>query len=137
MARFRAALYHAALREPTRALSVHPQVLWVIASALPSRRRHPLAVLFLVRLPLQALLVLVTLFNVAYVGAYFFFNDEVLGGFVSQRVSRLFEGDLELGSIHWNGRLIFDLITGTPHDVVVEDVEVWSPYKSFGHGREE
>src|SRR5690606_2401765 len=113
-----------------------PQVLWTLAPRLPPRKRHPLAVLILVRLPMQLLLAFVMLFNIAYVGAYFFFNDAVLGRFIGERVSRLFEGDLVLGSVHWNGRLIFDLVTGTPHDVVVEGVEVWGPYKGYDHPRD-
>jgi len=134
--RLRAALYEAALRHPSSVAGLPPQVLWTLAPRLPPRKRHPLAVLILVRLPMQLLLAFVMLFNIAYVGAYFFFNDAVLGRFIGERVSRLFEGDLVLGSVHWNGRLIFDLVTGTPHDVVVEGVEVWGPYKGYDHPRD-
>jgi len=129
---FRSALYQEALADPRGLLALPPQILWLIASRLPRRRRRPLLVLFLIRLPLQAVLALVTVFNIAYVGAYFFFNDEVLGKFIGQRVSRLLDGDLELRRVHWSGRLIFDLLTGTPHRLLVEDVSVWNPFKSTG-----
>lgn len=131
----RLALLNETLANPSSIPALHPQYLQLIASAQPTRRRHPIASLLLVKLPLQLLLILVTLFNLAYIGGYFFFNDEVLGRFVSSRVSGILDGDLEMGSIHWEGRLIFDLLTGTPTRTVVRDVTVWEPYKSMGHER--
>ena len=134
MAAFRDALLSEALSQPAAIPALHPQYLVFVASAQPKRRRHPIASLLLVKLPLQLVLVFVTLFNLAYIGAYFFFNDEVLGRFIGSRVSSIIDGDLELGSIHWEGRLIFDLLTGTPSPAVVRDVTVWEPYKSTNHG---
>jgi hypothetical protein len=132
---FRDALLGETLARPASIPALHPQYMVFVRSAQPTRRRHPIVNLLLVKLPLQLLLVLVTLFNVAYIGAYFFFNDEVLGRFISSRVSSIIDGDLEMGSIHWEGRLIFDLITGNPTPAVVRDVTVWEPYKSLGHER--
>jgi hypothetical protein len=133
---FRDALLGETLAQPASIPALHPQYLVFVRSAQPTRRRHPILNLLLVKLPLQLMLVLVTLFNVAYIGAYFFFNDEVLGRFLSSRISGIIDGDLEIGSIHWEGRLIFDLITGTPSPAVARDVTVWEPYKTMGHGRQ-
>lgn len=134
-AQFKQALINEALANPRAIPSLHLQYLWALTSALPTKRRHPIATLLLVKLPLQFLVLVFTLLNVAYITAYYTFNDDVLGDFISTRVSGLLEGDLVLGSVHWEGRLIFDLLTGTPSPVVVENVEVWEPYKSTAHGR--
>lgn len=131
----REALLNEALADPNAIATLHPQYLQLLVSAQPRRKAHPIASLLLVKLPLQFLLLLLTLFNLAYIGAYYFFNDEVLGRFVSTRVSGLLDGDLEMKSIHWEGRLIFDLLTGTPTRTVVTDVTVWEPYKSTGGRR--
>jgi hypothetical protein len=133
---FRDALMQEALTHPESIPSLHPQYLWLLASAQPSKRRHPLVTLMFVRLPLQAMLLVFTLLNLAYVTAYYTFNDEVLGDFVSDRVSGLIEGELRIGSIHWEPVLIYDLLTGTPSFVVAENVDVYEPYKSSNHGRQ-
>jgi hypothetical protein len=130
--RVRDALVTVLLERPEALASLHPSVVALIASAQPTERRHPLASYLFVKLPLQLVLALLTLLNVAYVGAYFFFNDEVLGRFISQRVSGMLEGELVLGRVHWSGRLALDLATGQPHHVVVEDVTVYEPHKSYG-----
>ncbi|MGH1340732.1 MAG: hypothetical protein ACRBN8_04230 [Nannocystales bacterium] len=133
---FRDALLNEALGDPDSIRGLHVQHLHMLASAPPTVRRHPIATLLFVKLPLQFLVGLFALLVVAYFGAFVFFNDAVLGSFVSSRVSGLLEGDLEMKSIHWRPRLIVDLITGTPSPVEVDDITVWSPYKRTGHGRE-
>ncbi|MEM6294298.1 MAG: translocation/assembly module TamB domain-containing protein [Myxococcota bacterium] len=132
---FRDALLNEALADPDSIRRLHVQHLHMLATAPPTVRRHPIATLVFVKLPLQLLLGLVMMLVLAYFGAYVFFNDERLGDFVSVQVSGLLEGDLDMKSIHWQPRLIFDLVTGTPSPVVVEDVTVWSPYKRTEHGR--
>jgi len=133
---FREALLNEALADPDSIRSLHIQHLHMMATAPPTVRRHPIATLLFVKLPLQLMLGLFTLLVVAYFGAYVFFNDALLGEFVSKRVSNLLQGDLQMRSIHWRPRLIVDLLTGTPSPVVVEGVTVWSPYKGTTHGRE-
>lgn len=133
---FRDALLNEALGDPDSIRSLHIQHLHMLASAPPTVRRHPIATLLFVKLPLQLVLGLLALLVVAYFGAFVFFNDAVLGSFVSSRVSGLLEGDLEMESIHWRPRLIVDLITGTPSPVEVDGITVWSPYKRTDHGRE-
>ncbi len=135
LTQFRETLLHALLSKPEAIVALHPQIVALIASAQPEVQRHPVASFLLLKLPLQLVMVVLTLINVAYIGAYYFFNDEVLGKFVSAKVSGLVEGELEMRSIHWNGRLIVDLLTGTPHPVVVEDVTIYEPYQSFGGER--
>ncbi len=133
---FRDALLNEALADPESIRGLHVQHLHMLASAPPTVRRHPVATLLFVKLPLQLVVGLVALLVVAYFGAFVFFNDAVLGSFVSTRVSGLLQGDLEMKSIHWRPRLIVDLITGTPSPVEVDDITVWSPYKLTNHGRE-
>lgn len=135
MQQFRETLLHALLARPDAIVALHPQIVALLASGQPEVQRHPVASFLLVKLPLQLVMVVLTLLNLAYIGAYYFFNDEVLGRFVSSKVSNLLEGELEMRSIHWNGRLILDLVTGTPHPVVVEDVTIYEPYKSYGGER--
>ena len=135
LGQFRDGLVNAALARPQEIRRLHPQYLWLLTARMPTRKHHPLASFLLVKLPLQLLLLFVTVFNLAYLGAYYWFNDERLGRFVSERVSGLLEGELQMGSIHWDGSLILDLVTGNPHPVVVEDVTVWEPYKSLGKER--
>lgn len=133
--RVRDALVGVLLDRPEAFASLHPSVVALIASAQPTARRSPLASYLFIKLPLQLVLALLTLLNVAYIGAYFFFNDEVLGKFVGSKVSGMLEGELVLGKIHWSGRLALDLATGQPHYVVVEDVTIYEPYKSYGGER--
>jgi len=133
---FQDALLNEALADPDSIRGLHVQHLHMLASAPPTVRRHPIATLLFVKLPLQFLVGIFALLVVAYFGAFVFFNDAVLGSFVSSRVSGLLEGDLEMKSIHWRPRLIVDLITGTPSPVEVDDITVWSPYKRTDHGRE-
>lgn len=135
LTQLREALLSLALAQPERMRQLPPQVIALMAAAQPEVRRHPIATLLLLKLPLQLLMIVVTLLNVAYIGAYYFFNDAVLGRFVSSKVSGLLQGELEIGSIHWHGDLIVDLVTGQPHHVVVEDVTVWEPYKDYGGER--
>ncbi|MBP7291479.1 MAG: translocation/assembly module TamB domain-containing protein [Nannocystaceae bacterium] len=132
---FHDALVSSLLARPETIASLHPQIVARLASPQPLARRHPLATLLLIRLPLQLVLLVFSLLSVAYLGAYMFFNDAVLGAFVSGKVSGLLEGELEMKSIHWNGRLILDLLTGEPSYVVVEDITVYEPYKSYGGER--
>jgi hypothetical protein len=132
---FREAIVYEALAHPQALAALHPQYLLFAACPAPQVRRYPLASFLFVKLPLRLLSALVVLLVTAYVGAFVFFNDERLGGFVSTRVSGLIEGDLELGSIHWELPLLLDLVTGQPAHVVVEDVAVWEAYKSYGGER--
>jgi hypothetical protein len=125
MQQVRDAVLGAVLARPDSIASLHPRVIAWLASAQPQVRRHPLATYLFLKLPLQLVVLLLTVLNVAYIGAYYFFNDEVLGRFVSARVSGLIEGELHLGKIHWSGRLILDLLTGEPSPVIVEDVTVY------------
>jgi hypothetical protein len=135
MAQFRDALVNEALASPAALVRLHPQYLLFAASPPPARRHHPIATFLLVKLPLQLIGALLTLLVVGYVGAWAVFNDEVLGDFVSDRVSGLVEGELRMGSIHWDLPLVYDLVTGRPSHVVVEDVTVWEPYESYGGER--
>jgi len=129
---FRAALTNEALANPGELVRL-PAALWpLLASGAPHRRRHPVAMLVLIKFPLRLAVGLMTLLLVSYVGAWMVFNDAVLGRFVSTQVSGLVEGELEMSSIHWDLPLVVDLISGQPTEVVVEEVSVWEPYKSYG-----
>lgn len=132
---FREALLNEALADPDAIRALHVQHLHMLATAPPTIRRHPIATLLLVKLPLQLMVGLFALLVAGYFGAYVFFNDATLGRFVSARISGLLEGDLEMESIHWRPRLIVDLLTGTPSPIDVDGITVWSPYKSTRHGR--
>lgn len=129
---FRDAMVNAALAHPKSIGRLHPQYLQFMASAPPTRRRHPLATLFLVKLPLQLLMILILIFNVAYLSAYYFLNDERLGDLITTRVSAMIDGDLVIESLHWTPMLIVDLLTGRPHTVEARGLAVYSPHKADG-----
>ncbi|MBL4688025.1 MAG: hypothetical protein JKY37_25775, partial [Nannocystaceae bacterium] len=132
---FRVALTNEALRQPDELLRL-PAAVWpLLASRAPTKRRHPVATLIFIKFPLRLAVAVSTLLLVSYIGAWVFFNDAVLGRFISTRVSSSLEGELELGSIHWDLPLIADLITGRPTHVVVQDISVWEPYRSYGGTR--
>src|SRR5690606_2050714 len=112
LAQFREALINAALAHPQQIARLHPQYLHYMASSPPLRRKHPIATLVLVKLPLQLLMTLILIFNIAYLGAYHFFNNERLGEFIGARISGLLDGELSFGKLHWGPMLIVDLLTG-------------------------
>lgn len=132
---FREAIVNEALGHPRQLVALHPQYLLFAACPAPQVRRYPLASFLFVKLPLRMLATLVVFLITAYVGAFVFFNDERLGRFVGDRVSGLVEGDLEMGSIHWELPLVLDLVTGQPTHVVVEDIAVWEAHESYGGER--
>jgi hypothetical protein len=136
LAQLRDALLKEALAHPGELPALHPQYLAFAAAGLPTRVQHPILRLFLVKLPLYLWLGFFGLFTVAYIGAYFFLNDENLGRLLSTVIGRQINGDLELGSVHWRPTLIFDLLTGTPHHATVKDVKIWRGYKRQGGERE-
>lgn len=129
---FGEALINAALADPRQIPTLHPQYVQFTSSAPPTRRRHPIATMLLVKLPLQLLMLLVLLFNLAYLAAYHFFNDEQLGAFLTDKVGGLFDGEIAFGSVHWSPLLIVDLLTGQAHTLVARDVEIWEPYRVDG-----
>ncbi|KIG11981.1 hypothetical protein DB30_02227 [Enhygromyxa salina] len=129
---FRDALINTALEQPAQIPRLHPQYLQFMASPQPTRRAHPVATMLLVKLPLQLLMILLLLFNVAYLGAYHFFNDERLAGFLTDKIGGLVDGELSFGSLHWSPMLIVDLLTGQPHTVHGYDLEVWEGFKIDG-----
>src|SRR5690606_39008206 len=53
---FRDAMMQEALQHPESIPSLHAQYLWLLSSAQPTKRRHPIATLLFVRLPLQLVL---------------------------------------------------------------------------------
>lgn len=132
LSQLRDALLNQALAHPAEIPGLHAQYLASCSAGLPSRVQHPIARLLLVKLPLYLWLGLFALLSVAYVGAYFFLNDETLGRLLTTVIGKQINGDLELGSVHWSPRLILDLVTGRPHDVVVRDVKIWRGYKREG-----
>jgi hypothetical protein len=129
---FRDALINAALKQPTQIPRLHPQYLQFMASPQPTRRAHPIATMLLVKLPLQLMMILLLVFNLAYLGAYHFFNDERLAGFLTDKIGGLLDGELTFGSLHWSPMLIVDLLTGQPHTVHGYDLEVWEGFKIDG-----
>lgn len=132
LAQFREGMINAALAHPRKIAGLHPQYLQFMASAPPSHRRYPIATMLLVKLPLQLMMSLILLFNLVYLGAYFFFNDERLGAFLGDKVGGLLDGDLQFESLHWSPMLIVDLVTGRPHTVQARGVTVWEAYKIDG-----
>jgi hypothetical protein len=132
LAQFREALINAALAHPHQIPRLHPQYLQFMSSPPPTRRKHPIATLVLVKLPLQLLMTLILLFNVAYLAAYHFFNDERLGEFLTARIGNLLDGDLVFGKLHWSPMLLVDLFTGRPTKLHGYDVEVWEAHKVDG-----
>ncbi len=131
----RDALINEALAHPPTIVHLHPQFVQFAASPPPRRRHRPLLTFLLVKLPLGLVGGLLALLVTLYVGAWAVFNDEVLGDFVSDKVSGLVEGELRMRKIHWGLPLIYDLVTGQPTYVEVEDVTVWEPYESYGGER--
>lgn len=134
LAQFQKGLINRALAEPPSILSLHHQHISFCASPQPTKRRHPIATLLLVKLPVRVMLAMLLLLNLGYLGAYFFFNDEVLGRFVGNQVSGVLDGGLEFDSIHWSPRLALDFALGKPHMFEVEGVRVYEAYKSKGTG---
>jgi hypothetical protein len=135
VAQFRDALINAALAHPRKIPGLHPQYIQFMTSAQPKSRKHPIATLLFVKLPLQLMMTLVLLFNLVYLGAYHFFNDELLGGFLGDRISGLLDGDLEFGALHWSPMLIVDIVTGQPTTLHAYDVAVWEAHKADGRDR--
>ncbi|MCA9713568.1 MAG: hypothetical protein KC468_02625, partial [Myxococcales bacterium] len=133
---FRRKLVNRALEDPDSIPTLHPQYISYARSALPLRRRYPIARLLLVKLPLYFWMTFILLFNCAYLGAYVFFNDATFGRFLGGAISSLIDGELEFGSLHWSPSLLIKLATGQPATVVAKDVKVWSAFKTTGHGKE-
>ncbi|MEZ4381477.1 MAG: translocation/assembly module TamB domain-containing protein [Nannocystaceae bacterium] len=125
LTQLRRALINESLAHPAALPSLHPQYLRFARAPLPRKRRHPIANLVLVKAPLYLWLALLLVFNVAYLGAWWFFNDETLARFLGPTISPFIDGDLEFDSIHWQPRLIVDLITGTPTPVRVRGFRVY------------
>ncbi len=136
LSQLRDALLSEALAHPREIPGLHAQYVGVCTAGLPVRVQHPVARLLLVKLPLYLWLGFFALFTVAYIGAYFFVNDETLGRLLTKVIGRQLNGDLELGSVHWSPRLILDLVTGQPHHAVVKDVRIWRGYKRQGTERD-
>jgi hypothetical protein len=132
---FRDALINTALAQPQQIPRLHPQYLHYTTSPPPTRRAHPIATLLFVKLPLQLLMTLLLLFNLVYLGAYYFFNDERLGEFLTARISGILDGDLVFGKVHWSPLLIVDLLTGQPTTIQGYDLEVWESHKIDGLDR--
>lgn len=132
LTQFSEALINAALADPREILRLHPQYLQFTTAPQPIRRKHPIATLLFVKLPLQLLMFLLLLFNLAYLGAYHFFNDERLAEFLTDRVGGMFDGEIAFGSLHWSPMLIVDLLTGQPHTIQGYDIEVWEPFRVDG-----
>ncbi len=129
LSQFREAFLVAALRSPHLIRGLHPQYIGALESAMPLRRRFPLARTMLVALPVRIASALSILFGVVYIAAFFFFNDARLGSTLGSLLSRNFDGELAIESIHWNPWLIFDLLVGRPHTVTVKGVRIYEPYK--------
>lgn len=136
LSQLRDALINEALAHPREIPGLHAQYLASCSAGLPLKVQHPIARFLLVKLPLYLWLGFIGLFAIAYVGAYFFVNDETLGRLLTRVIGKQINGDLELGSVHWSPRLLLDLITGTPHDVVVKDIKIWRGYKREGTERD-
>lgn len=132
LTQFSEALINFSLADPGELLRLHPQYLQFTTAPQPVRRKHPIATLLFVTLPLQLLMLLLLLFNLAYLGAYHFFNDERLADFLTERVGGMFDGEIAFGSLHWSPMLIVDLLTGQPHTIHGYDVEIWEPYRIDG-----
>lgn len=137
LAQFRDALINGALADPRAIPSLHPQHISFTASAQPSKRRHPIATLVLVKLPLQLMMIIWILFTSGYLAALNFFNDEVLGEFLTAVLDPILDGQLEFESVEWNAWLIWDLITGNPHTLQAHGVRVYEPYKSLGQEKDQ
>ncbi len=133
---FREKLINRALEDPDSIPGLHPQYVAFTRSALPLRRRYPIARLLLVKLPLYFWMSFILLFNCAYLGAYVFFNDATFGRFLGGAISSLIDGELEFGEAHWSPSLLLKLVTGQPAHVVAKDVTVWSAFKTTNHGKE-
>ena len=131
----RRALINEALADPPAISTIPAHFLRLAASPQPLRRRHPILALLFVKIPLYFWLSLLLLFNVAYLGAWWFFNDETLGRFLGPTISAFVDGDLEFESIHWQPRLIIDLITGTPTPAKVRGFRIYEGYKYLGQER--
>ncbi|MCB9702641.1 MAG: translocation/assembly module TamB domain-containing protein [Myxococcales bacterium] len=127
----RRGLINEALANPAALPALHPQYLRFARAPLPTKRRHPIANLLFVKLPLYFWLTILLIFNLAYLGAWKFFNDETLGRFLGTVISPFIDGDLEFGSVHWQPRLIIDLITGTPTPVKVRGFRIYEGHKYF------
>ncbi len=131
LGQLRRALINEALAHPAALPSLHPNYLRLARSPLPKHLRHPVASLLLVKAPLYIWLTILLIFNLAYLGAWWFFNDEALADFLGPTISTLIDGDLEFDSVHWQPRLIIDLVTGTPTPVKVRGIRIYEGHKYY------
>ncbi|MEE9384134.1 MAG: translocation/assembly module TamB domain-containing protein [Nannocystaceae bacterium] len=137
LGQFREALTNTALANPGEIRKLHPQFIAFASSPPPHKKRHPIATLLLVRLPLQFVLWSLTLFSVAYFAAYSQFNDARLAAFLTQRISGHLDGELAFERVHWQPRLVFDFLSGQPTPVETRGVRVYAPFKSAGRTRDD
>lgn len=129
---FRRKLVDHALADPEDITRLHPQHIHFATAPLPLRRERPLARLFFIKVPLYFWMFLIILFNLGYLGAWVFFNDETLGRFMSDKISGLFDGEMEFDSVHWKPSLIVDLVTGQPAELHVKGYRIYEGYKRRG-----
>ncbi|TPV93637.1 MAG: hypothetical protein B7733_19460 [Myxococcales bacterium FL481] len=133
---FREALVNLALANPSHIPRLHPQFVDYAQSRQPTIRRYPLAGWLLITLPFQLMLWICGIFTAAYLTAYWQFNDERLGAFLTQSISQNIDGELAFDSVHWHPRLIIDLALGVPTPVSLRGVRVFGPFKSLGQSRD-
>ncbi len=129
---FRQKLINHALADPEDIPRLHPQFIHFATSPLPLRRQRPLLRLFFIKVPLYFWMFVIISFNLAYLGAWMFFNDETLGRFMTEKISGLFDGELEFESVHWKPSLILDLVTAQPAELHVKGFKIYEGYKRRG-----
>jgi len=135
LSQLRTSLFNQAIAHPALIPGLHPQYIAFASSSQPRTRRHPIATLILLRLPLQFIAAMMVLFLATYGGAYTFLNNERLGNFLTSTVGTLLDGELAFESVEWQPDLILDLITGQPHTVHARGVRVYEGYKRDGRKR--
>ncbi|RMG99381.1 MAG: hypothetical protein D6705_03305 [Deltaproteobacteria bacterium] len=131
LSQFRQALFWELAKKPSAMAGLHHELLAALDPPYPPRLAHPVAVLVLLKAPLYLWMALVVLFNVVYLAAFVFFNDAVLGRFVSTQVSSILQGELEIREIHWRPRLVVDFLLGRPTPLVAKGVSIYEPYKDY------
>jgi autotransporter translocation and assembly factor TamB len=77
---------------------------------------------------LLAMLLCVADFVVVYAWIMKYLNGPALGRYVTQVAARgNLRGRVEVKSVTWSGRAVFDLLLGKPHAIAVEELRVFDP----------
>lgn len=138
MEEFRRHLINEALAAPSEIPTLHPQYLRYCESPLPQRLGHPLVGFVFVRLPVGAIVLLLSLFATLYFSTYaylnwsMFNNGEFVAKQLSERLSDRIEGQMIFERVRFGPMLLVDALSGQPHRLELKGVSVFEPSATAG-----